>query len=523
MNIASSSSSEHVVIEYGSNKRIYKVSCLHCRSSHRKCDRELPSCSQCIKKGINCCYTPPKKRGRSDGYSWMANNQTIEKSKTIGFNLEDRINSAVWYATRALLFLHAPLVQSHPHHVRVMCDDMSKEIEKVTPAINHGDMFELIHRMSSLELQQSALQMFNKGKEIILNPNIYPHIATDPSLAYACSCLATFLLTGKKQHMTEALLLNSAVKVFVKDTRAVADGDDLAFSSWMNTENRTKMTKYRESVQIVSLGFFAAKLLYFFHTDISKYTMDHLIETFQTLHKSCKYMLNIFPNEDTLQRQLLINLWSSILQIVKESSGLKRTKQLLDALELLVVDLNILQPKEIGVIISRSLQLYSIIVELKNITEQHNEYFELKALQLKYANLITMVATESSLIAELIMNGSYLLLLVCEIHLEHCDKLLENPDIYDQVELSNALTFMQSDVIILNRFQSNDSLSMYDQLLQKFNTRIVSLLTVMQRVYRDKHLQSSSKEENYLSQVINGSIPVEDECNLELLDLEEFL
>ena len=39
-----------------------KNSCKHCRESHRKCDRTLPQCVQCTKRGLRCIYEPSKKR-----------------------------------------------------------------------------------------------------------------------------------------------------------------------------------------------------------------------------------------------------------------------------------------------------------------------------------------------------------------------------------------------------------------------------------------------------------------------------
>lgn len=36
--------------------------CKHCRASHRKCDKQEPSCSQCIKRNLHCEYEPSKKR-----------------------------------------------------------------------------------------------------------------------------------------------------------------------------------------------------------------------------------------------------------------------------------------------------------------------------------------------------------------------------------------------------------------------------------------------------------------------------
>ncbi|KAL9645179.1 hypothetical protein ABK040_002381 [Willaertia magna] len=46
------------------NKTHFEISCVSCRSKHRKCDRKLPSCSYCVARGIKCIYREKKKKGR---------------------------------------------------------------------------------------------------------------------------------------------------------------------------------------------------------------------------------------------------------------------------------------------------------------------------------------------------------------------------------------------------------------------------------------------------------------------------
>jgi hypothetical protein len=41
------------------------IACVHCRKAHRKCDRRLPNCSECVCRGFGdqCTYAAPRKRG----------------------------------------------------------------------------------------------------------------------------------------------------------------------------------------------------------------------------------------------------------------------------------------------------------------------------------------------------------------------------------------------------------------------------------------------------------------------------
>jgi hypothetical protein len=53
------------------------VVCQQCREAHRKCDRKLPTCSLCIKKGRQCCYDP------QESTSHRFNSNTSKKRKHI--------------------------------------------------------------------------------------------------------------------------------------------------------------------------------------------------------------------------------------------------------------------------------------------------------------------------------------------------------------------------------------------------------------------------------------------------------
>jgi hypothetical protein len=523
---------EHVVTEIGSNKPFYKVSCKNCRNSHRKCDRELPSCSQCTRKGIECCYVPPKKRRRGDDdTTTMTTTTTLSQSYTvattqqqqqlnllrhIGLTMEDKMNSAAMYAMRALFFLHVPIVKSHPQHLRHMCDDMDRQLSKVAPSLDTSDLYDLTQSMSKVQIQQNAVNMFNKGKELVLHPDIFPNIATNAPLALACSLLAAYQLTSRKQNIPEAMLFNSAVKVFVKETKAVADSEQLP--TLMNTDNHSAMIQYRESVQTVSAAFYTVKLLHFFHSDIFRYTMNDLADTFQLLMKISKYVMSVFPAEQTRHHKSL-QIFTSISQIIKEYSGLRRIEQILHGLESIVDEITTAQ--EVAVTMIRGLQLYSLSIELKTVTDIH-EYLEMKALQLKHSNLITMIVTENSIITEFIANGSRLLVHVCEVHIEHCDKILSDPNT-NSVELSEALTFLQSDVIFMDRLQKNEPLPIYDEILLKLHSRVVSLLTGMQQFYR---LKQEQPRESILSQLLYADkapdAPDETAAIVEILPPQDF-
>ncbi|KAL9658689.1 hypothetical protein ABK040_005845 [Willaertia magna] len=48
------------------NPNFHPIACKNCRKVHKRCDKKLPSCSNCIRKGLSCEYATPKKKGRKN-------------------------------------------------------------------------------------------------------------------------------------------------------------------------------------------------------------------------------------------------------------------------------------------------------------------------------------------------------------------------------------------------------------------------------------------------------------------------
>jgi hypothetical protein len=79
-------------------------SCSTCRMSHRRCDRVLPCCGECVKKSKTCVWDPPCKRGRK-GKSATTTEQstpkmpTIDKPQTLHFSNSDILQALTQYDT----------------------------------------------------------------------------------------------------------------------------------------------------------------------------------------------------------------------------------------------------------------------------------------------------------------------------------------------------------------------------------------------------------------------------------------
>jgi len=60
------------------------IACLNCRKAHRKCDRQLPQCSECTCRNLtnSCTYALPKKRGPKQTSSPTDEVQTSKPKKT---------------------------------------------------------------------------------------------------------------------------------------------------------------------------------------------------------------------------------------------------------------------------------------------------------------------------------------------------------------------------------------------------------------------------------------------------------
>ncbi|EFC36321.1 predicted protein [Naegleria gruberi] len=57
----------------------YSISCLNCRKSHRSCNKQFPTCSDCFERNQECIYECPKKKGRKKG---SRNQKTLATTTT---------------------------------------------------------------------------------------------------------------------------------------------------------------------------------------------------------------------------------------------------------------------------------------------------------------------------------------------------------------------------------------------------------------------------------------------------------
>jgi hypothetical protein len=46
------------------NSKRSKFVCAQCKQAHRKCDKEIPTCGECEKKGLICTYKKEKRKNR---------------------------------------------------------------------------------------------------------------------------------------------------------------------------------------------------------------------------------------------------------------------------------------------------------------------------------------------------------------------------------------------------------------------------------------------------------------------------
>jgi hypothetical protein len=514
------------------NKSYYRVSCANCREAHRQCDRVLPSCTRCIDSGLNCCYKPPKNRGRVSKSKEVSKSKTktnnravvtvpttmntiriIQQNNTcraqnminlelnprfticqpMSSTLEEKMNSAYWYAARALFFHHVPSTKHRPQSTMKLCEDLSKQLSRISPAINGRDLFTMIQSLSNSELYENALNMCNKAKEIVLHPDVFSSIATNASLAHACANIATFLVVdNNSRNIPESLLFSSAAKVFVKDVKSIADSEEVISDNTMSLENRDKMKQYQETVQMVSKNYYSARLIQFFHLDIYKFSMSDLLNVFQALQNMAKYSLKLDHDEETKNHeQFMYKIWSTVIANIKEYSGIQRTKLIQNTLDTVVTVYSGSQKHIYMHAMVNGLQSAVAASEIKTVTDR-SEQMELKSLQLKYMHLGMNIAADS-LVAEYIAARSPNIIRACQMHLEYCDDLLSNIEQHTTVKLAETVSMLKNVVVFIDRFQ-NAIQPMYDELLQKFNTRITLL---------QQKIQQESDEENLLSQLLS--------------------
>ncbi|ORY03067.1 hypothetical protein BCR34DRAFT_573826 [Clohesyomyces aquaticus] len=86
-----------------SQPELHPIACESCRNKKSKCDRDLPTCSQCASSGISCRYPPIHKRGIPSGYISFLE-QRLLQTELLAFEL-----LAIIYQSRT------PIDKDHLH------------------------------------------------------------------------------------------------------------------------------------------------------------------------------------------------------------------------------------------------------------------------------------------------------------------------------------------------------------------------------------------------------------------------
>jgi hypothetical protein len=116
--------------------------CVQCRKAHRKCDKKLPACSECVCRGLGntCTFAAPKKRGPR--YSIGSNDSSNVASPTTSNNMSSssasntkkRANSDVESESLSTTALTNVKMNYQWHY---MPDQGSKQRRMISPRLNN--------------------------------------------------------------------------------------------------------------------------------------------------------------------------------------------------------------------------------------------------------------------------------------------------------------------------------------------------------------------------------------------------
>jgi hypothetical protein len=350
-------------------------SCKYCRSSHRKCDRKLPSCSQCIKRKIQCLYEPTKKRKtnfltniQTNAYAmtsqenqmqakkrrpnqevvnvqngelifnenqvqFIANHQnnvvtedaivanqvldacfTLFKPNGLGDDFQQGIiaqylwhkatpdlsgignknerlnqsaNQALWFALQAVALQQLPSSEQSPYFSNIQEQQIYERISYKLTTFTGGlvkmrtdaDLKQIVCKFPRFRLQQAAKQMFNNARDILLDPQVFPHIGTHLKLAQACSYLTFFLMVSGERSEEAEVFLNSA-KVYLDRAQSILD---LNLDSYSDSV-RKELEMQQETVERLMRSYSAMKSMLWYN--FAPRTKDFY--TKKSLHKFIK-------------------------------------------------------------------------------------------------------------------------------------------------------------------------------------------------------------------------------------------
>jgi hypothetical protein len=531
-----------------STQQYFRISCLACRNAHRKCSRELPTCTRCLEKKLECCYQLPKKRSRPnsttnqqltqqeevtlpiakyirvspeaivqdvtaslhasatsnylpiDAIEKVLNHIVPEKKEYVPYGVplynllpekefQSRVNRAHWLATVALTLLKTPT--SLPESYDGFCKEIEHRMAKCNPIIADLSFIkDMSQKCSRIQLSESAQAMFSKAKETVLSPDIYPHIASNASLALSCAVLALFSIQ-RHSNSNESMLFNSAVKVFIKRSGKVLDLDLSLFTG----SNRAEMERVKWTTQLAMVSFFSVKMLLQFNQDPYQMTFDDLYDLMELVHKLCSSTSKLLQPSVTYPDAS----FQMIKHILKQKQGLDRLLSLLEPIEVLISDgswLNgIVHETETKIWHTGfiAIPLYAIIIELVNYEHSMEVCKQLKELQYKYANLLARQYTEEH---DLFVNNgiglSRLYLLASHTHIGYCHELLSSSSVTVQ-DLSELLAYLHSDLHFVQAMRDTYALPAFSETAEQLKHQISVLVSRIQEMYTAQYIPAQQE------------------------------
>jgi hypothetical protein len=488
-----------------------------CRSSHRKCNRELPSCSTCLKRGIECCYNPPKKRGRQsptntqpmkqpkiEANSTASSTSMVTRSKRSRSSqhydqesdeelsgieqviasyfsryqpdqtntFDFRVNKILWYAIRGVALYHAPrgLSEQNAHIASDYFAHLSGRLQRLS-SLNFSDtsdLLEMANRFSISELKQAAEYMFQVAKKTLMEPGMYPHITINAKLAEAAIHMAGYL-NSKNDPMrrAEARLLLSGAALFVESAYGAAEIDMSQYPG--NTETE-KLQYLHKAAETIKAG-----------VNISKFVMllnnCYLSKNFtsrEQLENSLQYSIqaienNMLPLGD--QQNNVLVTFKTMLQFLREETGITRLVKFLSLCKTMRSEINWANRPTVSVTWKTRLLTYEFwaINSEASACGYDPQVIQITSeMKLDCANQFAKVALEN-LVVFLIFGNAVgpIFIEICKTHMEHFKSIGADSQL-TQAPLAHILAFLQTDKFVVDslyeRYDNQDMKEISKQL-----------------------------------------------------------
>jgi hypothetical protein len=405
--------------------------------------------------------------------------------------IEIRVNQALWFSIQAVSLQNLPSFNDSDRtppnvesskELQIFSQFQSKLLQQTgvsNSLVKMGSdvtlMADRLKRFSREQLRQTAEQMFTAAKDMLLDPLLYSHIASNYRLAQAITYLVSYLLV-QGERIEDAQLLLSAEQVYLDRASHILDADLSGYHGAI----RDRLEEQQRITKILTMAHSSMKSMVWFNftpKNRDYYTLKRFKKFIKLLIESMDISNFRIPSIEiveymTIQKELMKRL----KQTIKDKDGDDTIMWINKVLEIVRQMQESLRPDPeynfllFWRIFVYSFQFFAVDVAI-GLTPAHDKstHAVLKQFQIEIANSISRETYQYSHVSRLAgARFTGLLSFAARTHVEQSTDICGSKSPSSDPLFMEVLSFMQMDSMVLDSVINKHNIKSFVDL----NTRV---------------------------------------------------